>query len=53
MKAFLCTINGKDGAVIIPERTHYTDIIEVIAEKNLREELNLEDGTPVEVVVFL
>jgi len=53
VRAFLCTINGRDGAVIIPERSHYTDIIEVIAEKNLREELNLEDGTPVEVVVFL
>ncbi|MCD6370243.1 MAG: DUF120 domain-containing protein [Thermoplasmata archaeon] len=53
VKAFLCTINGKDAALIIPERTHYTDIIEIIAEKNLREELNLEDGTPVEVVVFL
>ncbi len=53
VKAFLCTINGKDAAVIIPERSHYTDIIEVIAGKNLREELNLEDGDPVELVIFL
>ena len=53
VKAFLCTINGKDAAVIIPERSHYKDIIEVIAGKNLREELNLEDGDPVEIVVFL
>ncbi len=53
VKAFLCTINGKDAAVIIPERTHYSDIIEVIAEKNLREELGLQDGDPVEIVVFL
>lgn len=52
VKAFLCTINGKDAAVIIPERSHYSDIIEVIADKNLREELGLEDGSIVDIIIF-
>ncbi len=52
-KAFLCTINGQEGAVIIPERSHYTDIIEVISPKNLRRSLDLEDGSPVELVIYL
>ncbi len=52
VKAFLCTINGKDAAVIIPERSHYSDIIEVISDKNLREELKLEDGSIVDLIIF-
>ncbi len=53
VKAFLCTINGVDGAVIIPDRSHYTDVIEVIADVNLREKLHLSDGTPVEIVIYI
>ncbi len=52
VKAFLCTINDKDAAVIIPERSHYSDIIEVISDKNLREELKLEDGSIVDIIIF-
>jgi len=52
VKAFLCMINGKDAALIIPERSHYKDVVEVIADKNLREELNLKDGSIVDIVVF-
>jgi len=38
------------GAVITPERTHYPeDIIEVIAPVNLREYLNIKDGSTIEV----
>jgi len=52
VKAFLCTINGKDAAVIMPERSHYTDVVEIIADKSLRKELNLEDGSIVDIVIF-
>ncbi len=52
VKAFLCTINGKDAALIIPERSHYTDVVEIIADKCLRKELNLEDGSIVDIVIF-
>ncbi len=52
VKAFLCTINGKDAALIMPERSHYSDVVEIIADKNLREELNLQDGSIVDIVIF-
>ena len=52
VKAFLCMINGKDAALIIPERSHYKDVVEIIADKNLREELKLKDGSIVDIVVF-
>ncbi len=42
-----------NGAVIVPERTHYPeDIIEVIAPVNLRQYLNVEDGSTVAVEVI-
>ncbi len=52
VKAFRCSINGVKGAVIIPERTHYSkDVLEIIAPVNLREKLGLKDGDEVEVEV--
>jgi len=52
VKAFFCTINGIDAALIMPERSHYTDIVEIISDKNLREELSLEDGSIVNIIVY-
>ncbi len=54
VKAFKCRIDGIDGAIIIPERTHYSrDVVEVIAPVNLRKELKLKDGDEVVVEVTL
>ncbi len=54
VKAFKCRIDGVEGALIFPQRTHYNkEIIEVIAPVNLREKLGLKDGDEVEVEVFL
>ena len=54
VKAFKCRINGIKGAVVIPQRTHYSkDILEIIAPVCLREKLNLEDGDKVVVEVLL
>ncbi|MFH1222608.1 MAG: DUF120 domain-containing protein [Candidatus Micrarchaeota archaeon] len=40
-----CTIGGKKAAIVFPERTHHPEnIIEVIAEVNLREALRKKDG---------
>ncbi|MCX9075381.1 MAG: winged helix-turn-helix domain-containing protein/riboflavin kinase [Candidatus Methanoperedens sp.] len=50
---FNVSISNISGAVIVPERTHYpVDIIEVIAPVNLREYLNLKDGSIVQVEVI-
>lgn len=53
VKAFYATIDGIKGAVIMPVRTVYTDVIEMISETYLREALSLEDGTQVKVEVDL
>ena len=50
---FRVRISDIEGAVITPERTHYPeDIIEIIAPVNLREHLELKDGTNINVEVM-
>ncbi len=49
---FFVRISGVKGAVITPERTHYPeDIIEIIAPVNLRNHLDIVDGSAVQVEV--
>jgi riboflavin kinase len=40
-------------ALILPLRSHYTDVIELIAPQNLRRSLGLKDGDPVQVEVIV
>jgi riboflavin kinase len=50
---FRVRISDIEGAVITPERTHYPgDIIEIIAPVNLREHMELKDGTNINVEVI-
>ncbi|MCX9083699.1 MAG: winged helix-turn-helix domain-containing protein/riboflavin kinase [Candidatus Methanoperedens sp.] len=49
---FRIRISDVEGAVITPERSHYPeDIVEIIAPVNLREHLELKDGTNINVEV--
>jgi len=48
-KCFPATVNGVACAVIVPLRTHHTDVMEVIAPDHLRTRLTLKDGDEVEV----
>lgn len=52
-KCFLSTLGHVEGAVIIPIRTHHTEVLEVISKHYLRGVLGLKDGDVVEVVVTL
>ncbi|KAA8922986.1 winged helix-turn-helix domain-containing protein/riboflavin kinase [Thermoplasma sp.] len=52
VKAFSAKVQSVPCFVIMPERTVYTDVIEVISDKYLREELNLHDGDRVTVEVY-
>jgi len=52
-KCFLATINREDCAVVIPRRSHYTDVLEVISSQYLRDKLNLKDGDNVELHISL
>ncbi|MEM0088177.1 MAG: DUF120 domain-containing protein [Archaeoglobaceae archaeon] len=54
VKAFKCKVNGLSAFIVIPKRTHHlSDVVEIIAERKLRDELNLKDGDIVEVEVIL
>ena len=50
---FKATINDKNGAIVIPKRSHYTTVLECISPYNLRKILGLHDGDIVEVVAYL
>lgn len=52
-KCFLATLSHVEGAVILPIRTHHSDVIEFISKVHVRPALGLEDGDPVEMVVTL
>lgn len=53
VKCFRAVILKREVAVVIPEKSSSKDVIEIISDKNLREELNLSDGDSVEVEVPL
>ncbi len=51
VKAFRAKLKGIDCAVIFPERSIYTDVVEIISEVYLREKLKLKDHDLVEFEV--
>jgi riboflavin kinase len=53
VKCFNAKINNVDCAVVIPKRSHYKDVIEVISKVHLRRTLSLKDGDMVELCVEL
>jgi riboflavin kinase len=53
VKCFLTKIQNVECAVIIPIRTHYSDVLEIISRHFLRDALKLKDGDIVEIVVSL
>ncbi len=44
-------LSGVSCAVIIPKLSRHSDIIELIAEKNLRNKLSLSDGSSITVMI--
>ena len=55
LKKVILRANGRTCAsayLILPERTMYKDVLEVISAYPLRERLGLKDGDPVEVQTY-
>jgi riboflavin kinase len=50
---YKATVNGCEAAIVLPKRSHYASVLEVISPYRLREKLRVDDGDDVEVVVFL
>jgi len=53
VKCFEAKLRGTRVAVIIPARTHHTEIIELVAPVNLRKKLKLSDGDVVNIKVMV
>ncbi len=49
--AYKARIRNVDCAIVVPERSHYVDVIEIICQYHLRRTLGLEDGTALDVKV--
>lgn len=52
VKCFRASINGIDGAIVLPLRSHYSNVLELISQKFLRDKLNLKDGDQVDIVIY-
>jgi riboflavin kinase len=53
-KLYKCSIGNRECAIVVPEIEGYPkDVLEIIADVNLRETLQLEDGDEVTVTVNL
>jgi riboflavin kinase len=53
VKCFSGRIDGTDAWLIFPERSSYTDIVEIISNKFLRQDLHLQDGNELNIRVTL
>ncbi len=51
--AYFATLNDYLGALVIPEMSHYKDVVEIISDKSLRKLYSLSDGAEVKIMVFL
>ena len=52
VKLFPAKLRNKKAALVLPLRSHYADIVELIAPKKLRERLKLKDDDVVQVEVI-
>jgi len=53
VRCFRAKINGVKSAIVLPSRSHYSNILEFISPDHLRERLNLKDGDEVKIVIYL
>lgn len=53
VKAFPAKIHNINCAVVLPKRSHYSDVIEILCQYHLRRTLGIRDGDKVEVIVSL
>lgn len=52
VRCFKAKINGINGAIVLPLRSHYSNILEFISPEHLREKLNTSDGDFVEIIIY-
>jgi len=50
---FRAEINGIEGAIVLPFRSHYSNILEFISSYSLREKLDLKDGDEIKIAIYI
>jgi riboflavin kinase len=53
VKCFIANIQNIECAVVLPKRSHYEDVLEVISKFHLRRTLSLKDGDEIELNLCL
>lgn len=53
VRCFHARIDSIEGAIVLPLRSHYSNILEFISLDYLRKKLNLRDGDEVKIVIYL
>ena len=48
---YICRIVNIDAVVMVPERSIHENTMEIVSDVNIRDELGLEDGSPIEIEV--
>jgi len=52
VKCFNAKINQTNGAIVLPIRSHYSNILEFISKDFLRKKLNINDGDEVKIIIY-
>ena len=53
VKCFRADVNGINGAIVLPLRSHYSSVLEFVSQHHLRNKLNLKDGDSVKITIYL
>ncbi len=53
VRCYPATVNGIQAAIVIPTRSHYSTVLEIISPEFLRKVLKVNDGDQVDVVVHI
>ena len=52
VKCFNAEIAGVKVAIVLPFRSHYSNVLEFISPNNLRDKLKLEDGNEINIIIY-
>ncbi len=52
VRCFKASVNNISGAIVLPLRSHYSNILEFISKDYLRGKLNLKDGDETKLTIF-
>ena len=53
VRCYIAKINDAKGAIVLPMRSHYSNILEFVSSDNLRNKLKLEDDDEVKITIYL